>query len=116
MAVASYTVATAVAMLLFVLLLNVTVAWYGRGVVRAALDEGVRAAARADGSLDACRQHVGRVVDQLLGGAFTQGVDWECATDGGQVNAVATVTVAGWLGVPDWTFDLAATAAREPRL
>lgn len=115
--VVSYAAAIALSMLLFVLALNVVVAWYARGTVRAALDEAVRAAAVADvGGPQACRAHIDRVVGQLLAGPWQRASSWDCTDDGAQVTATATVTVDGWLGVPDWTWQLDAAATREPRL
>lgn len=114
LAAGSYAVAIAVTMLAATLLLNLTVALYGRGVVRAALDEGVRAAARAGGDPQACQQQVAHVTGQLLGSAV-QELSFACQADTQQVTAAATMTVAGWLGVPDWHFSLTAAATREPR-
>ena len=53
---------------LLVLLANVLVAGYARGVVRAALDEGVRAGARAEDAAAECARRAAAVLDDLIAG------------------------------------------------
>ena len=114
-AAVSHTVAIVASMLIFVLCANVIVALYGRGVVRGALDEGVRAGARTTAGAAQCQAHVDDVLAQLLGGSFGDGVAARCAETTEAVTATADVVFAGWLpGVPDLRFRIAATATRHP--
>lgn len=101
-------------LLLVVVLANVVVFGYGRGVVRAALDEGVRAGSRVDAGAAECLERAQGVLDDLLAGPLGDGVAVACSDDGGFVRAEATVRFAAWLPpVPDWSFTLAATAVKE---
>lgn len=110
-----YTVAIAMSLLLFVMMANVIIAMYGRGVVRAALDEGVRTGSRAGDSAAQCDQRVEQALGQLLGGEMGDGVAFQgCAVVDGRMVAGAQVTFAGWLpGVPDFVFDVGAAAVKE---
>ena len=101
-------------LLLVVLVANLVVFSYGRGVVRAALDEGVRAGARVTASAVTCEQRAREVLGDLLGGAMGREVAIACADGVDRVTATADVRFAGWLpAVPDWSFRAAATARRR---
>lgn len=111
----AYTMAVAMSMVAFVLCANVIAALYGRGVVRGALDEGVRAGSAVISSAAECRQRISDVLDQLLGGAMGQGVSFDCEETTDAVVATAEATFPGWLpGVPSLSFDLGARAVKEP--
>lgn len=108
------TVTIAMSLVLFVMLANVIVAMYGRGVVRAALDEGVRAGSRAPLGEQQCEQRVAEALDQLLGGAMGGDITYGCAEIAGEMQAQAQVVFAGWMpGVPDFAFDVGASAVKE---
>jgi hypothetical protein len=108
----TYTIAAS--LVLFVLLANLIVALYGRGVVRAALDEGVRTGSRAPHGPAQCEQRVAQALSQLLGGDMGDGVAYSCSETVDRVVASATVTFPGWLpGVPDFAFDVGASAVKE---
>lgn len=93
---------------------NLIVFQYGRGVVRAALDEGARAGSRATAGVTECERRAAAVLDDLLGGSMQDGVRIWCEDDGATIDAVADVTFAGWTPtVPDWSFVASATAHRE---
>lgn len=97
-----------------VMLANLSVFQYGRGVVRAALDEGARAGARATAGVPECEARADDVLADLLGGAMGSGVRTWCTDEGDLLRASADVTFAGWLPtVPDWRFSLEAAAVRE---
>lgn len=105
---------TGLSLLFVVALVNIVVFQYGRGVVRAALDEGVRAGARATAGVGECEARAGDVLADLLGGAMGAGVQLACTDDGAVLRAAADVTFVGWLpAVPDWRFTAEATAVRE---
>jgi hypothetical protein len=108
----TYTIA--LSLFLFVMLANVIVAMYGRGVVRAALDEGVRVGSRAPLGAEQCELRVAEALGQLLGGAMGDGVAFSCAETGDAITAAATVHFDGWLPlVPDFSFDVGASAVKE---
>ncbi len=109
-----FVVAVGLSMLFFVLLTNLMAVQYGRGVVRAALDEGARYGARYTAAADACEDRIEEVLVGLLGGAMGSGVSYECRRDSSRTRAGAEVVFPAWLpGVPEFRFEMAATAAVE---
>lgn len=110
-----YLAVVALSLGLVVVLLNLIVFQYGRGVVRAALDEGVRAGARATAGAAECEARAQDVLKDLLGGAMGEGVSLACSDDGWRVRASANVVFQGWSpAVPDWRFIAEAASARTP--
>ncbi len=111
-----YVAATALSMVLFVLVANLLVDVYARGVVRDALDEGVRAAAPVGASIGACEHRARDVVGSLGGGSLLHVEALECTAGGsGTVVASARVSLRSWLPglVPAWHMELRASARRE---
>lgn len=109
-----YVAVVGLSLLAVVALVNLVVFQYGRGVVRAALDEGARAGARATAGAAECEARAGDVLADLLGGAMGTGVALACTDEGDTLRATADVVFAGWLPtVPDWAFTVEATAVRE---
>ena len=100
----------------FTLIANVIVVHWGRGVVRTALDEGVRAGARVVEAAPACQQRAETALDDLLAGPLRAGVGpVTCTADGQAVAAQTTATFDGWLpGMGSWTTTMQASAVREP--
>ncbi len=97
---------------------------YGRGAVRAALDEGARAgiAARspADGIRE-CEAHARAAIEQMLGPRMRAGVAIRCEATDLDVTAVAQVRFRGWVApamggwkVDDWSFTTRATVLLDP--
>lgn len=114
-AAVTYPMVIAMSMVTFVLCANVIVALYGRGVVRGALDEGVRIGSRAEVGVAECEQRVTDTLDQLLG-TMRDGVTYHCADDGDTISASADVAWPGWLpGVPTLRFTIAAQSVSEGR-
>jgi hypothetical protein len=112
---AQFVLAVAFSLLLFVMLCNAIVYQYGRGVIRSALDEGVRSGSRASGSPSACVQAAEEVRRSLLGGPIGAHVSMRCGLVAGQVHATASGYLPSWLPlVPDWPLTLSATAVKEP--
>jgi len=103
-------------LLMFTLLANVMVVHWGRGVVRSALDEGVRAGARDAQPVEVCQWRAEAALDDLLSGPLRAGVSGvACSMDEQMVQARVTATFDGWLpGTGAWTTTLQASAAREP--
>lgn len=108
-----YVAVVGLSLVFVVLLTNLVVFQYGRGVVRAALDEGVRAGTRATAGAAECEARAGDVLADLLGGAMGTGVRLACTDDGVHVRATADVVFTSWApGVPDWRFGARAQARR----
>ncbi|HZD67897.1 MAG TPA: hypothetical protein VFA45_02945 [Actinomycetes bacterium] len=110
-----FVLAVAFSLVLFVMLCNAIVYQYARGVVRAALDEGVRSGSRAGGTVRTCEAAAEEVRRSLLGGPVGAHVAIRCGLATATVEATATGYLPGWLPmVPDWPIDLAASAVKEP--
>lgn len=110
-----FVLAVAFSLLLFVMLCNAIVYQYGRGVIRSALDEGVRSGSRASGSTSTCQEAAEEVRHGLLGGPIGAHVSLRCGLVAGQVRATASGYLPSWLPlVPDWPVELSATAVKEP--
>lgn len=108
-----FVMASALALVLVTGMANLVLFHYARGVVRAALDEGVRAGARAPAAASECEHRAGAVVRDLLGGPMGDGVAITCAASMRHVRAVADATFHGWSPmVPDWSFTARATSIR----
>ena len=112
MATVQYVLTAGLSLLLFVAFANLIVFQYGRGVVRAALDEGVRASAPLGAVSGDCQDRVDSFLDDLLGGEMGRGVEFECDLEGGLVVANAFVRFEGWV-IPDWEFTISASAVKE---
>jgi hypothetical protein len=111
-----FVAAVGLSLVVFAVIANLLVFSYGRGAVRAALDEGVRAGARASGSAAECQSRAGQTLGGLLGGPMGAGVQISCAAEPSGVSARAERHVGAWApGVPDWAFSLEASAARGRR-
>jgi hypothetical protein len=108
-------IATAgLALLMFVLLTNMVVFQYGKGVVRGALTEGVRAGAPVGAGVAECEAAAESMLADLLGGSMGDGVSMWCGDDGTTVIASADVTFVSWVaGVPDWSFRISASSVKE---
>lgn len=110
-----YVLAIALSLLLLTQVTNLLVAAYGRGAVRAALDEGVRAASVAGSAAEQCTARAEAVLTDLLGGAMGAGVgSIDCTVDADRVRARADTTFAAWIpGMPEHSFRTEAVAVRE---
>ncbi|MET0628590.1 MAG: hypothetical protein ABW033_09050 [Acidimicrobiia bacterium] len=114
MATLQYVLATALSLVVFVLLANVIVDLYARGAVRAAVDEAARAGARVDATPAECAARAHDVLAGLVGSRLRSGVDVVCSEAGATVSARADVRLPGWLVlVPDWRFSIVATSVKE---
>ncbi len=88
---------------------------YGQAVVRAALDEGVRAGSRVEAGVAVCQERADALLADLLGGKLGDGVAIACRTAGdGVLIAEADAHFPATMpGVPSWRFRLAARATQE---
>lgn len=113
-----YLVVIGLSLVLFTALANLVVFQYARGAVRAALDEGARAGARAVApqavAATACESRARSARDGLVSGRLADGMRLSCTSEADVVAARAEVRLSGWLPlVPDWVFEASATAVRE---
>ena len=93
---------------------NVIAMTYGRGVVRAALDEGARAGSRLTASISECEARAEEVLASLLGGTMGRELRIVGTATPTEVRASATGTVRSWMPpVPDWGLDMSASAQRS---
>lgn len=114
MVVPAYLLAVGISLVFFVLLVQFVVWQYGRGVVRAALDEAARSGAPAAAGPAECQARAAAVLADLLGGAMGEEVSVRCAENDTTVLAEADVVFRAWLPVsPDWDFSVAASARKE---
>ena len=113
-ALISLVVATGVVLILLTGIIQVITFQYGKGTVRAALDEGARVGARSIDAVAACQERAGDVMGDLLGGPMGDGVTIVCADGGDRVVATATVHFDGWFGhLTGYDATLTASAAKE---
>lgn len=111
-----FLLAVAFSLVVFTMLANLVLVQYGRGVVRAALDEGVRAGSRVSAapSVQVCEERVAEALSGLLRGSFGNGIAYGCAASATEVTATADASFDSFAPmVPDFSFALAATAVRE---
>jgi hypothetical protein len=99
---------------------NVVVVQYGRGVLRAAVDEAVRDASRSFAGEspavveDRCGHRAQEVLHNLLRGRMGRGLVPRCTATATDVTAVIEGRFDGWLpGVPDFDATTRGAAARE---
>lgn len=112
--VPAYLVGVGISLLFFVLLVQFVVWQYGKGAVRAALDEAARSGAPIDAGIGDCERRAAAVLDDLLGGAMGQEVRVTCSETPTEVLVSADVVFRSWLPPsPDWSFRLTASARKE---
>ncbi len=109
-----YVVASACALVFFVLAANLLVDLYVRAAVRDALDEGVRAAVPLAGDASVCLDRANDALHGLVHGSLTAGINVRCARRDGRVIADADVVLPPFLALlPAWSFRLHAEALQE---
>jgi hypothetical protein len=107
-------VVVAFSMLFLALLMHVVAIQYARGVIRGALDEGLRLGSPAVATAADCMSGIDRVMNDLMAGPLGSGVILSCVEVGGQLTARAEATFSGWFpGVPDISYDLEMSAVKE---
>jgi hypothetical protein len=96
-----------------VLILNLVVAQYAAGVVRAAIDEGVRRGAPAPAGAEDCLAGVRITLAGLLGGPLGDGVTYRCEV-GAMIEASASVDIPAWLpGMEPFHFEYRVSGVKE---
>ncbi|MDH3607566.1 MAG: hypothetical protein OER12_11290 [Acidimicrobiia bacterium] len=111
---AQFVVAVAFSLLLLVLIANVIIVQYARGVVRSAAEEGAQAGSRLTATSAECIARADEVLDGLLGGAMGDGVSASCTVGPTEVAATVTYTFEPWLPlIPAWTGSQTSFAVKE---
>lgn len=110
-----YVAVVAFSLLLLVLVANLTVNQYARGVIRDALSEGARAGAAAGAGPAECAARANDVMDGLLRGPVGDGVGVSCRREGDLIVARAEGRLPSWLPmlVPHWRVSHLATMQVE---
>lgn len=109
-----FVLAVGLSLVLLTMIANLIVFEYGRGVVHAAVDEGVRVASRAGADVAECQRRATDALDDLLGGDLRANVEVTCQASTDRIGATASATFPAWLPVlPDWSFTASAVAVRE---
>lgn len=104
----------ALSMLFLAGLLNLIAIQYAQGVVRAALDEGVRVATPAPASPADCVEAIDRVMTELMGGPLGSGVRYSCTQIGDRLVASADSEFDGWFpGLPNLQFHAEVIGVKE---
>jgi len=104
----SFTLVVAIAVV------NMFLYLYGQGAARAAIDEGVRAGSRVDAGEKTCQQRAAEALVGLMPGPLGDGVTIACFVEGGELVAVADVTLNSPMpGIPSWSFRMQARAVQE---
>lgn len=80
------------------LVANLGVWAYAKGVGHSAVDQGVRVGSRVDvDTVAVCEERVRRVLGSLLDGPMGDGAEVSCATDGELVTARVHLVLPAWL-------------------
>ena len=113
-----FIVAVGFSLVMLVLLVNFIVFQFGEGMLRAAVNEGARAGARADGTEGSCSAKIEQVLgsDFLDGALFTSRPKISCPSDADTQRAVIKAQFAGWfpeVGAID--VEVKARAVKETR-
>jgi len=106
--------AVAFTLIVAVIMVNMFLYLYGQCATRAAIDEGVRAGSRVDAGEVACELRAEEALQGLMPGPLRDGVNISCSLSGGDLVAVADVTLDSPLpGIPSWSFQMEARATQE---
>ena len=113
-AAAELAVGLIIALFAFATLLNGAFVVYGKGVVRAALHEGVRAGSTAPAGSAECNERIRAALDGMLGPHYRSGVQFSCTATDTRVVATADAHLRAFVpGVPDVSLQLSASALKE---
>lgn len=111
---AQFMAVVALSILFLAGLLNLIAIQYAQGVVRGALDEGVRMGAPAPATPADCLAAIDRVMSDLMSGPLGAGVTYSCVQMGGELVAAAEARFVGWFpGFPTLDFVAEVRATKE---
>lgn len=109
-----FLLASALGLIVFLILSNVIVVQYGRGAIRSALEQGVRAGS-LQGDAVVCEARIDEVLGQLLGGRMSDRLDAECVSSGRVMTASADAVFESWTPLlSDFQVALSTDALIEP--
>ena len=109
-----FVVAVALSLLVLVLIANVILVQYARGVVRAAAEEGAQAGSRLTATEADCRARADEVLAGLLGGSMGDTVSVACTVGPTQVAATVQYSFTPWLPlIPSWNGSQTSVAVKE---
>ena len=110
-----FVLASALGLLLFVLLANVMVVQYGKGAVTSALNQAVREGS-ISGSTASCEARAKEVLGELLGGWMGQGVVVRCSLSAESLVVRADADFKSWIPLqPNFRFVAAARGTIESK-
>lgn len=111
---AQFVAAVALSLLVLVLVANVILVQYARGVVRAAAEEGAQAGSRLTATERDCLRRADEVLDALLGGSMGDAVTVHCTVGATEVAATVRYRFTPWLPViPVWSGTQTSFAVKE---
>lgn len=111
---AQFVLAVALSFVFLVLVANLIVWQYARGVARSAVDEGVRTGSRATATQADCEARARAVLQDLLGGALGDDVSVNCSDSGDEIVATVDAQLPSWLPLmPDWSFQISGSDVKE---
>jgi len=111
---AQWALVASFSMIFLALLLNLIATQYGQGVIRAALDEGVRRATPAPAGVGDCHEGMEEVLADLLAGPLGEQIHTSCEVVAGRVVAAADAVFPGWFpGVPDISVSFQVSGVKE---
>ena len=114
MASVSFVMAAALALTVFSSLANLIVIQYAAGVVRAAVDEGVRDGAVAENPPMRCETSVREFLDAALGGPYGEDISVSCWQEGSRLVSHVSARFDGYAPlVPDLDFEFEAASGIE---
>jgi hypothetical protein len=114
MATAQWVLLASFSMVFLAILLNLVAVQYAHGVIRSALDEGVRRATPAPAGVAECWDGIDEVLNELMAGPFGDDISTSCVVAAGQVIASANATFPSWVpGVPDISLDVEVRGVKE---
>lgn len=111
---AQFMVVAAFSMAFLALFMYLIALQYAHGVVRGALDEGVRIGSPAPATPADCQEAIDRVLSDLLSGPLGGEISAVCTEEAGLVVARADGVFSGWFpGVPDLVVSAEVVGVKE---
>lgn len=108
-----FVLSAALSLILFLALANLVVVQYGRGVMRSALEQAVRAGS-VTGSAAVCEARAAEVVSQLMGGRMSDDLVVSCSVGPDRVVASAATVFESWTVLtPHFPVSMSAEAVLE---
>ena len=109
-----FVAAVGFSLLLLVLIANVIIVQYARGVVRSAAEEGAQAGSRLTATPRECEARAHEVLDVLLGGPMGDNVAVVCTVGASEVTATVQYSFTPWLPlIPSWSGSQTSVAVKE---